>query len=165
MTWLAVTAAAIVVLTALWLVWTATRLDRLHLKAETAEATLRECLAHRAAAAVELAATARPDPASAALLMAAASTAAARDRDAWEPESRLSETLRALELSHVPGDPDWNRLLDTVWSDDRRAAIARDVHNDVAARAQDLHGRRRVRWFRLAGRAPAAARIDFDDAG
>jgi hypothetical protein len=45
----------------------------------------------------------------------------------------------------------------------RRAALARRIHNDVAATTRRLHARRRVRWLRLAGHAGSPQMIDFDD--
>ena len=148
---------ALVVLTAGWFMWTATRLDRVHLKAETAEATLRTSLARRSAIAIELASTGLVDPASAVLLMQAA--AAARDAapDDWQAESDLSETLRALQLDRCAAEAgDCAFLGDELREAGRGAAIARGVHNDLAARALALHHRRRVRWFRLAGQRRAA---------
>ena len=40
--------------------------------------------------------------------------------------------------------------------------LARRIHNDLVVRAQGLHRRRRVRWFRLAGHAAWPTTIEFD---
>lgn len=140
-----------------WLMWTATRLDRLHLKAEAARAIVGESLQRRAAVAIELASTGLTDPASAVLLMTAAVRARANPAD-WVAQTELTHTLRAVAPA-VPADE-----LAPVREAQRDASLARQVHNDLVARAIDLRGRRRVRWFRLAGGAAQPTPVDYDDA-
>ena len=41
--------------------------------------------------------------------------------------------------------------------------LARRFHNDHVTSARALRSRRRVRWFRLAGRAPEPTTVDLDD--
>jgi hypothetical protein len=143
--------------TVAWCVWTATRLDRLHLLLEASRAGLRELLQQRAGVAIELASTGLEDPASAVLLMDAA--VAARDSDDDGPaQSRLTQVVQLLDL------PSSDPLVVRMSTLERQASMARRIHNDIAARTIDLRGRRRVRWFRLAGRAPVPEMVEFDDA-
>jgi hypothetical protein len=162
-----VTLAALVVVVAvlvgLWCFWTAGRLDRMHLRVEAARASLLTQLQHRASVATELAIGGVGDPASAVLLLAAARSARESeergDAEQWLAESELTAMLLALGLPSPTEDPLVGELTDAA----RKAALARRIHNDVAATTRRLHARRRVRWFRLAGRARAPQMIDFDD--
>jgi hypothetical protein len=169
--------ALLILATAAWCSWTATRLDRLHLRCETARAALRVHLMQRSAVAVELAGSGLSDPASALLLLDAAHTA--REAEAadgpdhprqphprggaphtpWLAESGLTQALHALELPDAQTEPLVSELQEAA----RRAAMARRISNDLAATTLALRERRRVRWFRLAGRAPPPEMIDFDD--
>ena len=45
----------------------------------------------------------------------------------------------------------------------RKVELARRFHNDVVTSARVLRSRRRVRWLRLAGRAPVPTTVDLDD--
>ncbi len=152
-----------VVLLGLWCLWTAGRLDRMHLRVEAARASLLGQLQHRASVATELAIGGVGDPASAVLLLAAARSARESegrgDAEQWLAESELTAMLLALELPAPQEEPLVADLTDAA----RKAALARRIHNDVAATTGRLHGRRRVRWFRLAGHARSPQMIDFDD--
>jgi hypothetical protein len=139
-----------------WCIWTATRLDRLHLKVEAADASLRECLQRRSSLAIELASTGLTDPASAVLLMSAAVDARDNGVD-WLAQSRLTYTLRLVD-SH--GD---DALVSDVRAAQREASIARRIRSDLVARTVDLRDRRRVRWFGLAGRAGPPPMVEYDD--
>lgn len=153
---------AAAVLVGLWCWWTAGRLDRMHLRVEAAHASLQAQLQHRASVATELAIGGIGDPASAVLLLEAARHARAgegRGPDQWIAESELTAVLLALDLPARADDPLVGDLSDAA----RKAAMARRIHNDVAATTQRLHRRRRVRWLHLAGRAVAPPMIDFDD--
>jgi hypothetical protein len=161
--WVAV--VVLVLATAAWCSWTATRLDRLHLRCEAAEAAVRTHLLRRSGAALELAAGGLSDPASALLLLDAAS--AAREAESspssedggWLAESDLTSALHAVELPAADVEPVVEQLHDAA----ARASMARRIHNDLVATTLALRERRRVRWFRLAGHAPPPAMIDFDD--
>ena len=157
-------AVALAVLAGLWLSWTAGRLDRMHLRVEAAEASLRAHLHHRASVAAELASGGLSDPASALLLLEAARTARESEGDDaahWLAESDLTASLRAVELPTPDQEPLVGELLDAA----HRAGMARRIHNALVATTRALHERRRVRWFRLAGHAAAPSMIDFDDRG
>jgi hypothetical protein len=159
---LVVVLAVLVAAVASWLSWTAGRLDRMHLRVEATQAALRAHLQHRAAVAIELASAGLVDPASSLVLLETARTARdseGRDGDQWLAESDLTAALYEVDLPPVSEEPLTAELVDAA----RRATMARRIHNDLAATAQALHARRRVRWFRLAGRARPPEMIDFDD--
>ncbi len=88
---------AVLVLLGVYVSWRATRLDRLHVRLETARAGLDAALVRRAAVALELAASRQLDPATSLLLAAAAHEARIADADNREfAESDLSRALRAV---------------------------------------------------------------------
>ncbi len=161
---------ALLLLVGLYLSWTAGRLDRLHIRVEAARAGLDTQLVRRASAAVELATSGLLDPASAVVL----ATAAYEARDASGPdreqaESDLSRAIRAALddprlVAELRRDPQGARLLDQLEGASRRVAMARRFYNDVVRSAQVLHGKRVVRYLRLAGRARAPETFEMDDA-
>ena len=162
--WAAV--VVVVLVTAAWCSWTASRLDRLHLRCEVAGSSLRAHLLERSGAALELAAGGLSDPASALLLLDAASSARAAESTSlipgngvWLAESDLTAALHAVELPPADEEPVVKQLRDAA----ARASMARRIHNDLVATTLALRDRRRVRWFRLAGHAPPPSMIDFDD--
>ncbi len=162
---LGVMVLAVALLVAGWLSWTAGRLDRMHLRVEGARAALDAALARRRALAFELSAGGVTDPASALLLADAATRPVETEPtdERWQRESDLSAVLRAVAAEQgVPtGSPDgiWSELEPAMG----RVMLARRIHNDLVGTTLALRARRRVRWFRLAGNAPAVAMIAFDD--
>ncbi len=167
-TWVVEVWAAVVVMvlvTAAWCSWTATRLDRLHLRCEGARSALRAHLLERSAAALELAAGGLSDPASALVLLDAASSAREAESRAgdgdnvWLTESVLTQALHVVELPSADEEPLVSQVLDAATN----ASMARRIHNDLAATTLALRDRLRVRWFQLAGHARAPTMIDFDD--
>jgi hypothetical protein len=159
--WWSAVAALLLVSGTIWMVWTAGRLDRMHLRCEAARWALDAALARRCALSIELAGGSIVDPASALLLLDAAM--GARDADSgelrWQAESDLTAALHSIELPAAEGNPLVGELVEAVL----RVSIARRIHNDVVATATMLRGRRRVRWFHLAGHAPAPRTISLDD--
>lgn len=154
MMWLSIALCCLAaVAVGLWCAWTATRLDRLHLQADSARAGLRQALMRRSAAATDLALSGALDPASS-LALADAAAASRQDADDWQPQSELSALLRIMR-DGAEADDDLDRAC-------REVSLARRIHNDIAVRAQGLHQRRRVRWFHLAGHADVPATIEFD---
>lgn len=154
--WVLVVAVAVALLVG-WLSWTAGRLDRMHLRCDGAAAALAAALAQRRALALEVAGQPTTDAATAVLL----ADAAAREPSGlatWQQESDLSAVLRAVG----PVQPDSEAWVDLL-AMTHQVSIARRVHNDLASTTRSLRDRRRVRWFRLAGRAPAPEMISFDD--
>ncbi len=159
--WWLVVAALLVIMSTAWLTWTAGRLDRMHLRCEAARSALDAALARRCALSIELAGGGLGDPASALLVLDAAM--GARDGSAgesrWQAESDLTAALHSIEL---PDAGRWPVVVDLVEAA-RRVSMARRIHNDLVATTMLLRQRRRVRWFHLAGRAPAPRTISFDD--
>ncbi len=159
----------LLVVTALWLSWTANRLDRLHHRIDVARESLRVQLLRRSGATLELATSEVLDPASRLVLLDAAHRARnAEEPDVESAESVLSETLRAVlaDLGLVQAmrcDAGLAALLDELAHTCARVELARRFHNDVVASARALRSRRRVRWLRLAGRAGPLRTVDLDD--
>src|SRR5262245_11580522 len=88
---------AVAFLVAVYVSWRATRLDRLHVRVETARAALDAALVRRAAAALGLAASRLLDPATSLVLATAAHEARTADAEGREfAESDLSRALRAV---------------------------------------------------------------------
>ncbi|WDZ82255.1 hypothetical protein [Micromonospora cathayae] len=151
--WWVVAAAAAVVLVSAYLVWTAARVERLHLRAESAARALDAHLLRRAAAAavlaeqrygVELYAAAR-----------IALDAGPEEREAAEND--LTRQLRAVRLD--PTDP----ACEAVIAASRRLALARQVHTDLVRDALTVRRRLLVRLFRLGRGHDRPRYFDVDD--
>ncbi|MFB7668364.1 hypothetical protein ACFC1R_31335 [Kitasatospora sp. NPDC056138] len=162
-------AAAAVVLFAVYLSWTAGRLDRLHARIDAARASLDAQLVRRASVALELATSSLLDPAASILLYEASHAARqAEDEHREVAESELSLALRAVfadpeqvaALLAVPGGEEAVRDLTAAV---RRVPMARRFHNDAVRAARAVREHRLVRYFRLAGRAPFPLAFEMDD--
>jgi hypothetical protein len=137
--------------------WTAGRLDRLHHRVATARARLETELTRRSALVAELANSGELDPASALLLLDAAHRARTADEDDREQcESALTRAIAATATDVEP----WAGELALAM---RRVQLARRFHNDIVVSTRELHRRRLVTWFRLAGRAPMPVTIELED--
>lgn len=170
MEWLWVVLALVVVLAlGSWLSWTADRLDRMHHRLEVARVSLATQLLRRSGAALEVAVSGALDPARSLVLVDAAHHArAVQDGDIEAAESDLSQALRAVfcdadEVRTLRASPEVGPLLTELAGDCRKVELARRFHNDVVTSARALRSRRRVRWLRLAGRAPEPTTVDLDD--
>ncbi|TDC43171.1 hypothetical protein [Micromonospora sp. KC213] len=151
--WWVLGTAVLVALVAAYLAWTAGRVQRLHIRAESAARALDAHLLRRAAAAavlaeqrygVELYAAAR-----------IALDAAPEEREAAEND--LTRQLRAVELD--PTDP----ACEAVIAASRRLALARQVHTDLVRDARAARSRPLVRLLRM-GRGQQWPRyFDVDD--
>ena len=167
--WLVVTLVALLVVLALWLSWTANRLDRMHHRIDVARATLDAQLLRRSGVALELAASEELDPASRLVLVDAAHRARNAAPEEMEgAESSLSYTLRlvfdsAEEVRQLHAEEAVAPLIEELARDCARVELARRFHNDVVVSARALRSRRRVRWLRLAGHAADLAAVDLDD--
>lgn len=144
-----------------YLSYVAVRLDRLHTQVEATGAALDSQVVRRSEATVELAYGGELDPASAALLLDAATRALAEHGE-WKPErcvveSELSEVLRVVVP--VP-DP---RVSVALVGASERVRLARRFHNEVVERTLVLRSRRVVRRLQLAGRTPMPEPVVFDD--
>ncbi|MCW2905105.1 MAG: hypothetical protein JWO67_7370 [Streptosporangiaceae bacterium] len=159
----------IVVLLGLYVSWRATRLDRLHARADSARAALDAALVRRAAVALEMAASRLLDPATSLVLATAAHEARTADAEGREfAESDLSRALRA-----VVDQPDFRGtladrhdgavLLEELDAAAQKVAFARRFHNDAASGTRIARRRLLIRLLPLAGRAPLPEFFEFDD--
>ena len=161
---------AVVVLLGVYVSWRATRIDRLHVRLETARAGLDAALVRRAAVALELAASRQLDPATSLLLASAAHEARIADSDNREfAESDLSRALRA-----VIDQPDFRRtlgarqdgpaLLDDLDAAVRKVAYARSFYNNAVTATRSARRKLLPRVLPLSGRAPLPEFFEIDDA-
>ena len=160
--WLLVILAVMV--SAWYLSFTATRLDRLHHRVETSWANLDVLLQKRAAVALEIAHSDIADPASSMLLTAAAYQARdANIQNRSQAESGLSGALGLLleDSEHLATKADSALLTElSVLTDKIRVAIA--IHTDAVARTQMVRGKFVVKAFRRAGTAPLPITYEFE---
>ncbi|MEU4775863.1 hypothetical protein [Micromonospora sp. NPDC023644] len=151
--WWVVAATLVLGLVAVYLVWTAGRVGRLHARAELAARALEAHLLRRAAAAAVLA-----ERRYGVELYAAARIALDAEPDEREAaENDLTRQLRAVELD--PTDPD----CEAVIAASRRLALARQVHTDLVRDARAARGRPLVRLLRMGRRRPWPRYFDIDD--
>ncbi|MFE9425408.1 hypothetical protein ACFYNO_20825 [Kitasatospora sp. NPDC006697] len=162
-------AGVAVVLFAVYLSWTAGRLDRLHARLDTARAALDAQLLRRASVAQELATSSLLDPATSIVLYEASHAARQAAEEQREvAESELSQALRAVfeepeQVAELRAAPGGEEVLDDLTSAVRRVPMARRFHNDAVRAARALRTHRIVRYFRLAGRAPFPMAFEMDD--
>ena len=161
--------AAALVAAALYLSWTAGRLDRLHARIDAARAALDAQLLRRASVAQELATAGVLDPAASIVLYESAHGARQADPEQREvAESDLSQALRAVfaepdavtEIREAPGG---TAAIGELTQAVRRVPLARRFHNDAVRAARAVRRHRVVRWFRLAGHAPFPLAFEMDD--
>ena len=161
--------AAALVAAALYLSWTAGRLDRLHARIDAARAALDAQLLRRASVAQELATAGVLDPAASIVLYESAHGARKADPEQREvAESDLSQALRAVfaepdavtEIREAPGG---TAAIGELTQAVRRVPLARRFHNDAVRAARAVRRHRVVRWFRLAGHAPFPLAFEMDD--
>jgi 8-oxo-dGTP pyrophosphatase MutT (NUDIX family) len=132
-----------------WLLGTANRLDRLHVRTDAAWAGLDATLARRAVVTRAVAATGSVSTEYADALRAAADHAELADRsDREAAENDLSRLLAGLDRATVPA-----ALAEELTDAEQRVVLARRVHNDAVRDTRSLRRRRLVRWLRLAGTA------------
>lgn len=161
--------AVLILLFGLYLSWTATRLDRLHVRLDAARVALDAQLVRRSAATLELARSGLLDVATAVILATAARSAQIATEDEREPaESALTRDLRAAfddpeELKQLGETPEGADLVQELGASMRRVQLARRFHNESVRAVRQIRGYRRVRYFRLAGRAPDKPTFEIDD--
>lgn len=173
-----VTLGVVVALLLAWyLTYTAARLHRLHTRVEGALAALDAQLVRRADLAVELANSARLDPATSLIVAGAAadSLGAAADELTgldWvegalaEREAVESDLTAALTLAlgfARDGDDMGDDLLRRIEDAHHRVHLARRFYNDAVVDVQRLRRGPAVRLFRLAGHAQLPRTVEFDD--
>lgn len=154
---------AVVVLLALYVTWTAGRLDRLHARVDAAWAALDAQLVRRAAAARAVAGCLPPGQEADRLERAAqaALTAGPVDREALEND--LSRALRAAAPLVPPDAP--APLVDELTTATVRVGLARSFHNAAVTDTRVIRTRRLVRALHLAGHRVMPLHFDIDDAG
>ncbi len=158
-----------ILLYGLYLSWTATRLDRLHVRLDAARVALDAQLVRRSAATLELARSGLLDVATAVILATAARSAQIATEDEREPaESALTRDLRAAfddppQVEQLRQTPEGADLLHELGASMRRVQLARRFHNESVRAVRQIRGYRRVRYFRLAGRAPDKPTFEIDD--
>lgn len=172
MTWFLV-GAALVVLTLLWLSWTASRLDRLQGRVESARATMDAQLFRRSHVTSALAARAEatgvlPRPVTASLQARARAAADATPEQREQAENALSVRLRDLleddaVVRDLRADPSTAKLLADLEESSRRVAYARRFHNDAVRHTLMVRRTRRVKWFRLGGGSAAPEYFEIED--
>jgi hypothetical protein len=141
-----------VIALAVYITWTAGRLDRMHARVDAAWAALDTQLVRRAAAAraLELPSVVR----------AAEAALEAGQTGRQEVENDLSRCLRAV-WHEVPPGPQRDELEAAA----SRVALARSFHNGAVTNARALRRNRLVRLLRLAGHRAAPEFFDVDETG
>jgi hypothetical protein len=164
------TVLVVLVLLAMYVTWTAGRLDRQHVRVEAGRSALDAALVRRAALAEELADLVRgtaPGEDLTAVVTAARRARAADQADRERAENDLTRVLRPLvnRLTTAP-EPHGEQvaaLLGQLASATSRIGLARNIANGAVDHTLALRRRRLVRWLRLAGRAAAPAYFEIDD--
>jgi hypothetical protein len=154
MWWILGAVAAVALLTA-YLGWTAHRVRRVHVRAQSAERALDAHLMRRAAAAAVVA-----EEADNVELYAAARLALdAGPDDRESAENDLTRQLQAVRLSDTdPADR-------TLIASSRRVMLARQVHTDTVRDALTARRRPLVRALRMARQYPLPKYFDIEDPG
>ncbi|MBM9467053.1 NUDIX hydrolase [Nakamurella leprariae] len=138
----------VVLLAAVWLWFTANRLDRLHVRTEAAWAGLEGALARRVVATRAVAAAGGLTPERAAELRALATAADTAPRSGRaDAENDLSRVLRTLPADLDPA------LAAELADAQERVVLARRFHNDAVRDTRALRAAWFTRVFGLAGRA------------
>ncbi|GAA0574729.1 hypothetical protein GCM10010172_69230 [Paractinoplanes ferrugineus] len=151
--WWVLGAVAVVVLLATYLGWTAHRVERVHVRAQSAERALDAHLVRRAAAAAVVA-----EEKDLVELYAAARLALDADPDEREQaENDLTRQLRAA--APFGSDLAERQLVGTS----RRTVLARQVHTDQVRDALTARHRPLVRMLGMARRYPRPQYFDIED--
>lgn len=160
MGWLVV-AVVLIVLLAVWITWTANRIDRLFARVEAARASLDAQLVRRSASAQALAdedTAALGEPLACELRAAAHGALNADDAGRESAENDLGRTLTRLEGTA----PDRFRLAE-LREAATRVGIARRFYNDAVRDLGDLRAQRMPRLLRLGSRRPMPGFFEIDD--
>ncbi|WP_182876855.1 hypothetical protein [Microbispora sp. H10670] len=158
-----------VVLFAVYVSWRAGRLDRLHIRLETAQAALDAALLRRAAVCLELAGSRILDPATSLVLAAAAHEARTAGPDEREhAESDLSRALRVVAdqerfRERLAEHPTGEALLEELDSAVAKVVYSRRFYNNAAAVTRTAQRRWLARALHLAGHTDPPRFFDIDD--
>ncbi|AGL19583.1 hypothetical protein [Actinoplanes sp. N902-109] len=137
--WWVIGAVAVALLLTAYLTWTAHRVERVHVRAQSAGRALDAHLLRRAAAAAVVAEQSSSDE----LYAAARLALDAPDDEREAAENDLTRQLALLD----PGGPD--PATQTLVAASRRVALARQVHTDLVRDALTARRRPLVRVLRL----------------
>ncbi|MDX6285373.1 MAG: hypothetical protein QOG53_858 [Frankiales bacterium] len=171
---IAIVVGAVIVggLVAMYLSWTAGRLDRLHNRTDAAWASLDAQLVRRAALAAEIAHAAaergliKPDDCDRLAAAAQHSLESGRD-DRAANENALGHALRGVldrpAIDALTNDPRLQPLVEALEAAMTKVVMSRRFHATAVEDTVALRGGRAVRWLRLAGSAPFPAYFDIDD--
>ena len=168
------TVLVVLVLLAMYVTWTAGRLDRQHVRVEAGRSALDAALVRRAALAEELAELVRtvaPGDDLAAVVTAARRARDADQEDRERAENDLTRVLRPLvnrlttmrQYAAQPYGEQVDALLGQLASATSRIGLARNISNGAVDHTLALRRRRLVRWLHLAGRAAAPSYFEIDD--
>jgi hypothetical protein len=151
--WWVIGAVAVVVLLAAYLGWTAHRVERVHVRAQSAERALDAHLLRRAAAAAVVAE--EKD-----LIELYAAARLALDADPDEREQAENDLTRQLHAAAPFGSDQAERHLIAT---SRRTVLARQVHTDQVRDALTARHRPLVRVLGMARRYPLPQYFDIED--
>jgi hypothetical protein len=151
--WWALGAVLVVVLLAAYLGWTSHRVQRVHVRAQSAERSLDAHLLRRAAAAAVVAEASQNVE-----LYAAARLALDADPD--ERESAENDLTRQLQVVPLSGG---NPAMRTLIMTSRRVVLARQVHTDLVRDALTARERLLVRALGMARRYPRPQYFDIEE--
>ncbi|OLR94863.1 NUDIX domain-containing protein [Actinokineospora bangkokensis] len=153
--WLLVGGLVLLVVLGSYLLGTANRLDRLHVRTDAAWAALDAALARRAVVARAVSGCLAPDPADQLRVLAERAERADRaDREA--AENALTRQIALVDRRELP-----LALAAELTDAEHRLLIARRVHGDAVRDTLAQRRRRVVRWFKLAGFAPSPGYLDI----
>ncbi|WP_283132991.1 hypothetical protein [Rhizohabitans arisaemae] len=160
---------ALLVFASVYISWRAGRLDRLHIRLETAWEALDAALVRRSATALELAASRLLDPATSLVLAASAHEARTAGGDERElAESNLSRTLRAVVeqprfRERMAGDEVGAELMADLDAASAKVLYSRRFYNNAVAVTRSSRRRLLARLLRLEGHTPMPSFFDMDD--
>ena len=158
--------AVLTLVVAGWIGFTATRLDRLHVRVDAAYASLDAALVRRCAALQHLADTARAelgDVHAGRLAAAAEAGRIATERDRPQAENAVTKAIRELAELSDSLPPHLDRNMQHIAEASDRVLMARRFYNDAARDTRSLRRQRVVRWLRLAGHRGVPEFFDIDD--
>lgn len=139
----------VLIVTAVWALRTANRLDRLHVRCDLSWQALDAALARRAVVARAIAVDAYGERPEGRRLVVTADTAEQAPRSRRETcENELSTALATVDPARVPLG-----LVDELADAEVRVVLARRFYNDAVRDTLALRERRPVRLLKLGGRA------------
>jgi len=160
-----VAAVFILLLSAWYLSFLASRLDVLHHRVETSWAHLDALLQRRAALALEIAHSKSVDAATSLVLTAAAYQAReANIVERSDAEIALSQSLRLILADEITAPSGIEmELVDSLNALSEKISVGITIHTEAVQSAQTLRSKMLFKVFRLAGHAPLPMRYSFED--